>query len=224
MYARQVEGRTLTLAVSGLLWQSSLVMIDEETESLWSHLLGKAMQGPLEGSELEVIPSAMTDWESWRLRYPATTVVMMSRTANEYRRGLHRNEMPIPVYPLEDALVIGLADDAGARCWRFDSLRVQPVINDRFAGRSIAVVFVSASGTATLFDRNLDGRDLTLTLQDGKLVDEQTQSEWDPITGEAMDKPRGGQQLEKLPGLVSLKRAWLEFYPATTVWSDGDTQ
>ena len=44
MYARTVQGRTLNFAVSGLLWENSLVMVDDATESLWSHLLGEAMQ------------------------------------------------------------------------------------------------------------------------------------------------------------------------------------
>ena len=47
MYASQVEEQTLTFAVSGMLWKRSLVMVDSETKTLWSHLLGKAMRGKL---------------------------------------------------------------------------------------------------------------------------------------------------------------------------------
>ena len=47
MYARKTKERTLTFGVSGMLWNRSLVMYDRETKSLWSHMLGEAMQGRL---------------------------------------------------------------------------------------------------------------------------------------------------------------------------------
>ena len=72
MYARTVGQQTLTLAVSGLLWNRSLVMIDQETGSHWSHLMGTAMKGPLKGEKLEVFPSTMTDWATWRAKYVNT--------------------------------------------------------------------------------------------------------------------------------------------------------
>ena len=37
----------LTLVVSGMLWNRNLVMLDLETESLWSHILGEAKAGVL---------------------------------------------------------------------------------------------------------------------------------------------------------------------------------
>ena len=196
-------------------------MVDQETESLWSHLLGTAMQGPLEGSKLEAIPSTMTDWGSWRERYPSTTVMQMSRTTNEYRRGMHLNEIMLPSYPLPDALVIGLVGDGKARCWRFDSLRIDLVINDRFAGQPVVAVFEPKSGTATVFSRIFAGQEMSFTFKGGKLVDDRQQSEWDPITGEAADEAHEGRQLRKLPGIVSLKPAWIDFHPETTVWSKG---
>lgn len=62
MYAREVEGRTLTFGVSGKLILNALVMYDRQTDSLWSQFLGVAVQGPLAGTKLEVLPSVLTDW------------------------------------------------------------------------------------------------------------------------------------------------------------------
>ena len=86
MYARRVNGRTLTFGVSGMLWQDSLVMYDVETRSLWSHLLGEAMAGPLKGTVLGQVPSVMVDWKTWKSRHPQTTVLNLSRTSAAYRR------------------------------------------------------------------------------------------------------------------------------------------
>ena len=45
MYARDLDGKTLTLGVSGKLIRNSLVMFDRETDTLWSHLTGEALEG-----------------------------------------------------------------------------------------------------------------------------------------------------------------------------------
>ena len=74
-----------------MLWQQSLVMMDLQTGSLWSHLLGRAMRGPLGGQELDMLPSAMTDWKTWRSEHPDTTVLALSRTSREYQRDFYRD-------------------------------------------------------------------------------------------------------------------------------------
>ena len=64
MYARpQHQGAPLTFGVSGMLWKDSLIMYDRQTRSLWSHVTGKAMKGPLQGTVLTVYPTSMqTTW------------------------------------------------------------------------------------------------------------------------------------------------------------------
>ena len=48
------------------------VMYDHQTETLWSQFLGEAVEGPLEGAKLEMIPSQFTTWREWRDQYPDT--------------------------------------------------------------------------------------------------------------------------------------------------------
>jgi len=45
IYARRVGDRTLTFIVSGKLWRDSLIMMDRETRTLWSHVAGEAIHG-----------------------------------------------------------------------------------------------------------------------------------------------------------------------------------
>ncbi|MFB3908674.1 MAG: DUF3179 domain-containing (seleno)protein [Candidatus Eisenbacteria bacterium] len=61
--------------VSGLLWQSSLLMYDRETESLWSPLVARAIAGRQVGESLDVLPSSYETWAEWRMDHPATTVL-----------------------------------------------------------------------------------------------------------------------------------------------------
>lgn len=209
MYARSVKGQTLHFAVSGLLWEMSLVMIDRETRSLWSHLLGEAMRGPLQGEQLATVPSIMTDWQTWRTRYPGTTAAVMPRTTQDYRRDLH----------LEGSgFVIGLAGNGQSRAWRFTELRLHRVVNDRFAGQAVVVIFDDTSGTAVIHGRTVDDRELTFRWNEGRLIDRETGSEWDPITATALSGPMKGKELLRQDGVVSLDQAWMIFHPESTLW------
>jgi len=44
-----VDGKARKFGVSGLLYNSDVLMYDRETESLWSQILGKAVNGPSKG-------------------------------------------------------------------------------------------------------------------------------------------------------------------------------
>jgi len=75
VYAREIDGRELTLIVSGNLWRNSLIMMDEETGSLWSHVTGECLEGEFQGRRLESIPSVQTNWSDWRAAHPQTKVL-----------------------------------------------------------------------------------------------------------------------------------------------------
>jgi hypothetical protein len=76
-YRSEAAGRKFTFGTSGLLYQSSKLMFDEETNSLWPTLQGKPMVGALAGSDLELdfAPVVTTTWGEWRKRYPGTLVL-----------------------------------------------------------------------------------------------------------------------------------------------------
>ena len=51
-------------------------MYDHQTRSLWSHITGKAVRGPLKGKRLKPL-AAMPQiaWQTWQLNYPKTRVL-----------------------------------------------------------------------------------------------------------------------------------------------------
>ena len=57
VYERNVAGRMLTFGVSGMLYRDALVMCDRETGTLWSHVDGRARNGPLLGETLQPVPA-----------------------------------------------------------------------------------------------------------------------------------------------------------------------
>ena len=112
VFRRTVGGRVLTFAVSGLLYDSNLLMYDRqqqrESESVWSQLLFKAVAGPsaAAGADLEVLPLSVETWGEWRRNNPATTVLAPDpRLASQYPRDPYTSyfgsdELRFPVRPL----------------------------------------------------------------------------------------------------------------------------
>jgi hypothetical protein len=91
VFDRRVNGRTLEFGVSGLLYQSNLVMYDraagpDDVESLWSQLQARAIAGPAAaaGATLRSLPVDVTTWADWLRRHPQTTVI--HREAEMVRR------------------------------------------------------------------------------------------------------------------------------------------
>lgn len=70
-----MNGQFYLFGVSGLLYNSDLLMYDRNSESLWSQIEALAINGPQKGVRLQRIPVEHTTWEDWRSRYPATKVL-----------------------------------------------------------------------------------------------------------------------------------------------------
>ena len=70
-----VRGGPHTFGVSGLLYQSDLLMYDHQTDSLWSQIGMHAVAGPLTGEKLTPIFLEHTTWAEWRAAHPATHVL-----------------------------------------------------------------------------------------------------------------------------------------------------
>src|SRR5262245_12791502 len=59
-------------------------MFDRETNTLWSHLTGEAIEGPLKGRTLEIIISDRSTWGVWRQRYPSAQIMRTDTTDDPY--------------------------------------------------------------------------------------------------------------------------------------------
>ena len=103
---RRVEGRVLEFGVSGLLFNSSLVMFDRQTETLWSHFAGRPLYGHLGAAELVGYPATIVGFEEWRSSHP-DGLVLSRRTGADRNYGTN----PYPGYDDVDA------DPFDPSCW-----------------------------------------------------------------------------------------------------------
>lgn len=111
VYDRRVGGRVLTFGTSGKLADDALVMYDRETESEWKQPLGQAIDGPLDGQELSVVPASMTSWQRFRADYP-DGIVLQPVHGSE---GDPRGKSPRAVYEMAPYERYDVADGFGLR-------------------------------------------------------------------------------------------------------------
>ena len=180
-------------------------MMDTETKTEWSHILGRAMKGRLKGSQLTAIPSDMVTWAAWKREFPDTTVLAMSRTrqkayTNEFYQDLHD-------------FVVGFSTPSGMRHCSFATLMKRSVHNIVAGDVPLLVTFDEASTSVRIFLRELNGTVLTFKLDNGTLTDIQTGSQWNRVTGEATSGPSKGKRLSAHVGIVSYADVWKTFHP-----------
>ncbi len=65
----------LTFGVSGLLYNSDVLLYDRQTGSLFSQIRSQAISGPLKALKIPAVPLSHTTWRDWRTRFPDTEVL-----------------------------------------------------------------------------------------------------------------------------------------------------
>ncbi len=247
VYARQIEGVTLTFGVSGRLIMNALVMYDHQTDSLWSQFVGEAVDGALDGIELELIPSRLTTMGEWTREHPETIVLDRGFPggAIDPYRGYYL-EARTGVVPesnrddrlVEKSLVVGITTDTAQKAYPFGALLSVGALNDTFQDRDLVLFMNTSEGGITLndpggsydgnggsvevFDRTVGGRTLSFKeFDDLHAYDLETRSTWDKRTGVAVRGEFEGQQLIRIPAFAAFWFGWSDYYPDTEVYESG---
>lgn len=162
----QANGRGLLFGVSGLLYNSDVLLYDRQSASLWSQLMEQAITGPMKGTRLTSLPLTHTTWGDWKKRYPQTLVLSpMTGYARDYQRdpyaGYAQSERLIFEVRAHSALyhyhpkerVIGVSIGGAHKAYPFVELGRSPsVIHDTLGGKPIEVRFDAEHQTGSVFD------------------------------------------------------------------------
>jgi len=176
--------------VSGLLYNSDVLLYDRQTESLWSQLKMQAVSGKRLGEKLTLLAASHTSWADWRARYPHTRVLS---TETGHRRDYQRDPYQdyakqrrtyFPVanqnsryHPKE--MVIGVVQGDSVKVWPFAELaKTGRVIVDTLGPEAVTVIFNAHART-------------------GRVVD---------ASG------------EEIPSTIGFWFAWMAFYPQSEVY------
>jgi len=162
-----VNGRPVTFGVSGLLYQSDLVMYDHQTESLWSQISMEAIAGPMTGAKLKHIFLTHTTWGEWRAAHP-TTLVLSTNTGHirNYERDPYlgyaqRRDLMFDVKHFDPTYhpkewVLGLEVDGVFKAYPFGELqKLHKPLADRVNGQKVLIHFNPQAQSA--FATDADG-------------------------------------------------------------------
>ena len=161
-----VDGRELEFGVSGLLYNSDVLLYDRQTESLWSQISRTAISGPLKGQQLDVLPLAHTTWRDWQERHPDTLVLSMNTGhLRDYRSDPYRDyrtggQLYFPVSAesrkySRKSMTLGLEIDGEFKAYPFAELKKSPPsFIDTFQGRTFEVRYDDKNKSATIIAEN----------------------------------------------------------------------
>ena len=229
LFSRVLDGRLLSFGNTGSLYESTLLMYDRETESLWCQVGGRAIEGELKGKRLEMLPSTTTRWKDWRNLYP-NTLVLSPDTG--YRRNYESNPYStydrvkdsLPPFPISlvdkrlspKELILGVVFDDAKKAYPINQLGWK-VINDEVGDENI-VVFTRPKLTSVFF-AELNGDILEFELVDQTIVDKNTKSEWN-FLGQAIKGSLEGKRLRSAPIVYAFWFGWVVEYPDTKLFSN----
>jgi len=189
VFDRKVGATVRTFGVSGLLYQSNVLMYDRESESLWSQLAMKAVSGPAVGHELAWLHSEHLTWKAWRKTYPHGEVLSTETGYNRnyggeaYSSYFTSDEIMFPVPHTRQELpnktwVLGVIINGKAKAYPVNDLPTEGTIEDTLGNKHIVVRY-------------------------------DAESRYPKITG-----PQG----EQVPSVMVFWFAWQAFFPKTELW------
>ncbi|MBT8435199.1 MAG: DUF3179 domain-containing protein [Gammaproteobacteria bacterium] len=161
-----IEGRPTDFGVSGLLYNSDVLLYDRDTESLWSQILSESVAGARVGQKLTTLPISHTTWRDWLEQYP-NTMVLSDDTGHSrdyqrdpyagYEESRHtyfavNNEAPDSYHPKE--IVVGLEVDGVYKAYPFIELDKQgkSQFSDNINGTRFDFAWDSANRSVTITD------------------------------------------------------------------------
>ena len=227
VFERIVDGEEVEFGTSGKLYNSNLLMYDRLTESYWSQALGLAVKGELTGTQLNLVPFDVITWGDWKELYPDTLVMttetgyLRSYATDPYGNYYTEPRIMFPVEYKDDRIhpkeiIIGIEIDDVYKAYRQNDIESETVINDSVNDEPLLLVSLF-SENSRVFERTVNDEILDFQFNENKIVDLQTDSEWN-YDGIAISGPYLGTQLERIPTSPGFWFEWFAFHPDTLVY------
>jgi len=164
-----IGGEVLRFGVSGLLYNSDVLLYDYNSDSLWSQIMSMAISGPMKGTNIEAVTVAHTTWRDWKARHPETQVLTVNAildfryTSDPYARYQSTDRLMFPVARENGAYknkerVLGLTIDGVHKAYPFRELRAtgKIEIDDVVAGRIVTIEWRESENYARVLDADGD--------------------------------------------------------------------
>jgi hypothetical protein len=240
-FDRRYDGQVLDFGTTGRLRFSNLIMYDRQTETWWQQATGRGVAGRYAGGRLRVLGLLLLPWNEARERFPDS--VVMSRETG-YNRNYGTNpysgydttlqpflyegpEIDDQYNPMDRVLTVFVEDESAG--FPYPVLRDDRVVQEEIGGSSVVVMWEEGTaspldsamlaegrdiGTANAFFAEVDGRRLSFRAEGGRILDEETGSEW-TVSGRALSGELEGAELDPVATAQHFWFSWTAFEPET---------
>lgn len=226
---RIINGKETTFGVSGLLYNTNIIPYDRETDSNWSQMSLKCVNGSLSGTEPGNYFLVETSWKTWKELYPNSQVLSddtgFSRNYQRYPYGSYRTNNDLLYFPIsnQDARlpakdrVYGMVINDKSKAFPFSNFETGlAVLEDEVGGIPVVVAGDKTRNLVVGFERTAqDGTMLSFTANEGDGTEIMTDNEgntWD-LFGYATSGPRQGERLPTATSFIAYWFAWGTFFP-----------
>ena len=211
VFDRRLDNSTLEFFRAANSWNGSLVILDAETSTYWSQLLGEALQ---DGRALTPLVCEVLSWEGWRRRYPQTTVIDLPSLADGPTTELLEAE----------GIIYGAVIDDAAIHWSMDLLLKSGGVSCFFKDYPLLVLINPQTKSVRAFSRKVGNSTLRFErTNDGRLREIKSRSLWDPTTATCVEGDLMGKSLAPVVGTLSDRGRWKVFH-RDSVELDGPTE
>lgn len=225
------DGVNTTFGVSGLLYNTNLILYDRKTGTNWSQLKLQAVNGSLIGDVPLLVNVVETTWKTWRTLYPNTKVLSLdtgfSRNYNNYPYGDYKTNQNFFIFtpsPLNSALpnkerLYAIMDENVAKVYQFQKFSGGKAIKELFNGKEYLVVGNENIINSFELTGNHSNLIFTYSFTNGEQFFKDNEGNKWSVFGKAIEGPRTGEVLKTSKSVVSFWFAIAAFYPNPVIYN-----
>ncbi len=156
---RRIDDQTLEFGVSGLLYNSNVLMYDRTHHAFWSQIGFEAVSGPYAGRSLQMLPWQLIRFEEFKKQHGNAEVVSAQTgyrrdySRNPYATYFQNDQLMFPVTRQDARLpvkstVVGVRVGNDSRAYPVDAIRRSKghAVTDDFKGAGRVVLTATSSG------------------------------------------------------------------------------
>ena len=171
IFDAHTDGVKRHFGVSGLVYNSDVLLYDRESESLWSQILGQAISGPEKGTRLKLLVSKNTTWQVWQAGGPSEVLSrdtghIANYAINPYESYEVTEYLQFPVsaksrrYHAKER-VMGIEINGQRRAYPFAELaKMTSPVSDSLGGEALSIHFDAQARSGEI--RDAKGQPLAL--------------------------------------------------------------
>jgi len=206
----------------------NFLMRDEETGTWWQQITGRAIYGPMQGSQLDAVLSDELTYVTWKQEAPNGQVLApVAKDSKEYESDWEPEVAKLPVVvsfpgtPLQSRdVVIGMEINGVSRAYPLDAILKEAVVQDRLGGEPILLAVGPDEKSVRAFVSRVRGSDIELfrnTSGSWTLTDSSSASQWN-FQGCAVSGPMQGECLQELSALKDYWFDWRNYHADTSIY------